>query len=346
MYSCRSPIGDMRVPQITYSEAATQAIVDEMRRDPRVFVMGEDIQLGLYAKAVQEFGAERIRNTPICEAGFIGAGIGAALTGMRPVVEATVATFLYSAMDQIANQAAKSRYMFGGQASVPIVIRSATYYGTSSAAHHSDRPWSLFAQVPGLKIIVPATPCEVKGLLKAAIRDGNPILCFDDGTLLDSLGEVPEGDYIVPIGKADIKRSGSDVTIVALAAAVRDSLAAARLLENEGISAEVVDLRTVVPLDREAILRSVAKTGRLVVVDPAPLMCSIASEVAATAAQYAFDSLRAPIVRVAAPNVPVPFNPQLERLMYPTVESIADATRRLFSREFAYSRAATDDLMS
>ncbi|MFC4311607.1 alpha-ketoacid dehydrogenase subunit beta [Steroidobacter flavus] len=315
--------------QITYAEAAIQAVVDEMRLDPRVFVMGEDLRAGAYADVLPEFGPERIRNTPICESGFIGAGIGAALTGMRPVIEATVATFLYSAMDQIANQAAKSRYMFGGQACVPVVIRSSTYYGTSSAAHHSDRPWGLFAQVPGLKIVVPATPYEAKGLMRSAIRDGNPVLCFEDCTLLELCGEVPDGDYTVPIGTAAIKRLGSDLTIVALAAAVKRSLEAADLLARQGISAEVVDIRTVVPLDRSTILRSVQKTRRLIVVDPAPLMCSVASEVAATAAEYAFDCLRAPIVRLTAPDVPVPFNPCLEALMYPTVEGIAAAAQAL-----------------
>jgi acetoin:2,6-dichlorophenolindophenol oxidoreductase subunit beta len=317
------------VSQLSYAEAAKQAICEEMRQDPRVFVMGQDAQIALYADVLQEFGAERIRNTPICEAGFYGAGIGAALTGMRPVIEAAFSTFFYSAMDQIANQAAKSRYMFGGQASVPLVIRSLVAYSVALAAHHSDRPWGLFAHVPGLKIIVPTTPREVKGLLKAAIRDGNPVLCFDDFNLLGLRGDVPGGDYTVPIGVADIKRTGSDVTIVALAAAVHYSLAAAQVLEGEGISVEVVDIRTVVPLDRQTILESVGKTGRLLVVDAAPLTCSLASEVAATVAEKAFERLKAPIVRLTAPDVPVPFSPYLERLMYPTATSIAGAVRRI-----------------
>jgi pyruvate dehydrogenase E1 component beta subunit len=314
---------------MTYSEAARTAIIEEMRRDPRVFVMGEDIETGPYAAAVQEFGRERIRNTPICEAGFIGAGIGAALTGMRPVIEATVSTFLYSAMDQIANQAAKSRYMFGGQASVPIVIRSALYYNAGSAAHHADRPWGLFAQVPGLKIVVPATPYDAKGLLKSAIRDGNPVLCFEDYTLFGSRGEVPEGDDTIPLGVADTKRAGCDLTIVALAAAVHHSVAAAQMLESDGISVEVVDIRTVVPLDWQTILMSVSKTGRLIVVDPAPRTCSVASEVAATVAELAFHELKAPIVRLTAPDIPVPFSHELEQLMYPTAASIANAARKL-----------------
>lgn len=319
--------------QITYREAAKQGIVEEMRRNPQVFVMGQDVQTGLYADAVEEFGRERIRNTPISEAGFYGAGIGAALTGMRPVIEAAFSTFFYSAMDQIANQAAKSRYMFGGQASVPLVIRGYVAYSIGAAAHHSDRPWGLFAQVPGLKIIVPATPCDAKGLLRSAIRDGNPVLCFDDFTLLASRGEVPEGDYTIPLGVADIKRVGSHVTVVALAAAVHHSLVAAQTLESEGISVEVIDIRTVVPLDRKTILESVAKTGRLVAVDAAPSTCSVASEVVATVAENVFECLKAPVVRLTAPDVPVPFSPNLERLMYPTPEGIAAAARKLCGRQ-------------
>src|SRR5690349_2589331 len=267
---------------LTYIDASKQAIVEEMRRDPRVFVMGQDVRSGMYADVVKEFGEERLRNTPVSETGFYGAGIGAALTGMRHVIEAAFCTFFYSAMDQIANQAAKSRYMFGGQASVPLVIRGLVAYSVAAAAHHSDRPWGLFAQIPGLKIVVPATPYDAKGLLKSSIRDANPVLCFDDITLLGIQGEVPDADFTVPLGVASIKRAGSDVTIVGLAAAVHHSLAAAQVLEGEGISAEVIDIRTVVPLDWKTILGSVYRTGRLVVVDPAPRTCSVASEVAAS----------------------------------------------------------------
>lgn len=326
------------MPDITYLEASKQAIIEEIRSDPRVFVMGQDLQTALYADVLQEFGAERIRNTPICENGFIGAGIGAALTGMRPIVEVACSTFLYSAMDQIANQAAKSRYMFGGQASVPIVIRTAAVYAMSAAAHHSDRPWGLFAQVPGLKIVVPATPKDAKGLMKAAIRDGNPVLCLEDYTLFSSRGPVPEGDYAIPIGLADIKRVGSDLSIVTLAAAVCESLAAAQMLEAEGISAEVVDIRTVAPLDRRTIVRSVIKTGRLLVVDPAPGMCGVAAEVAASAAEDAFEHLQAPTIRITAPEIPVPYSPDLERLMYPTAERIAAAARKLCAHQPASER--------
>jgi acetoin:2,6-dichlorophenolindophenol oxidoreductase subunit beta len=317
------------VAWITYAEAAKQAIVEEMRADPRVFVMGEDIQAFAYADVLGEFGMERIRSTPICEGGFFGAGIGAALTGMRPVIEGAFSTFLYSAMDQVVNQAAKSRYMFGGQASVPIVIRCTVSYTVASAAHHSDRPWGVFAQFPGLKVIVPTTPSDVKGLLKSAIRDGNPVLCFDDCTLTGIQGEVPESEYTVALGQAAVRREGSDLTIVALAAGVQHSLAAAEQLDSEGISAEVIDIRSVAPLDRTTILQSVRRTGRLIAVDAAPGSCSVASEVAATVAEHAFDYLQAPVLRLTAPDVPVPFSPDLERLMYPTAQSIAQAARAL-----------------
>ncbi len=308
-----------------------QAIREEMRANPRVFAMGEDIQSGEFGDfGLSEFGAERVRSTPISEAGFIGAGIGAALTGMKPVIDIQCSAFLYSAMDQIVSQAAKSRYMFGGQSSIPIVVRAAVMYSSSSAAHHSDRPWGLFAQVPGLTIIVPSTPYDVKGLLKSAIRGGNPVLCFEENLLKDREGEVPEFDYTVPIGIAERRCAGSDLTIVSLGACVHSSLAAAEVLGGEGISVEVVDLRTVAPLDENTVLESVAKTGRLLVVDPAPGKCSIASEISAMVAEHAHSRLKAPVIRLTAPHVPVPFSPQLERLLYPTVDTIAAAARRLY----------------
>jgi acetoin:2,6-dichlorophenolindophenol oxidoreductase subunit beta len=317
------------VALVTYLEAARGAILEEMARDPRVFVMGQDLHAGQYADALARFGRARIRNTPISEAGFIGAGIGAALTGMRPVIEGSVSTFLYSAMDQIVNQAAKSRYMFGGQASVPIVIRSTVYYMAAAAAHHSDRPWAMFAQIPGLKIVVPSTPHDAKGLLTSAIRDHNPVLCFDDYTLFDLKEEVPQDTYLIPIGRADIKRRGSDLTIVAIGGSVIHSMEAAQELAHAGISSEVVDLRSLVPLDRETLLHSVAKTGRLIVVDPAVRTCGVAAEIAAIVAEEAFSHLRSPIIRITAPSVSVPFSPQLERLVYPNVRQIVAAGRRL-----------------
>lgn len=318
--------------QLTYLEAAWRAISEEMRADSRVFVMGQDLELEA-APVAKEFGTDRVRNTPISEAGFIGAGLGAALTGMRPIVELGCSTFLYSAMDQVVNQAAKSRYMFGGQAHVPLLIRAPVLYDMSLAAHHSDRPWAIFSQAPGLKVIVPSTPYDVKGLLKSALRDGNPVICFDDYNLAERRGEVPETDYAVSIGVADIKRAGSDVTLVSLGASVHNGLVAAQRLAEEGISVEVVDLRTIVPLDRATILKSVQKTGRLIVVDPAPGMCSVASEVAATVAERAFEHLKSPVLRMTAPDVPVPFSPELESLMFPTIEGIVTRIRRQFFGE-------------
>jgi len=317
-----------------------QAVVEEMRSDARVFVMGEDVQDYAYAAVLQELGRERIRNTPICEGGFFGAGIGAALTGMRPVIEGAFSTFLYSAMDQIANQAAKSRYMFGGQASVPLVIRSVVAYTGGLAAHHSDRPWGIFAQIPGLKIIVPTTPYDVKGLLRSAIRDGNPVLCFEDATLSATVGEIPAGDYTIPIGVAEVKQPGIDATIVAVAGAVQHSLEAARLLAEEGISIEVIDVRTVAPLDFATIMTSVTKTRRLIAVDPAPGTCGIASEIAARVAEHAFGALLTPIIRLTAPDIPVPFSPALERLMYPTVERIAAAARKVCGHSISDAASA------
>lgn len=312
---------------MTYSEAIWSAIHEEMRADPRVLILGQDVEVDAES-AKREFGTARVRDTPIAESGFIGAGIGAALTGMRPVVVLGCSTFLYSAMDQIVNQAAKSRYMFGGQACVPLVIRAPVLYNISLAAHHSDRPWGLFAQAPGLKIVAPASPYDAKGLMKAAIRDNNPVICFEDVLLSEQRGEVPEDAYTIPIGSADIKREGCDVTLVGLAGAVEACLKAAEILASEGIGAEVVDLRTVVPLDRETLLSSVAKTGRLVVVDPAPSTCGVASEVAAYVAEHAFKHLKAPVARLTAPDVPVPFSVKLECLLYPTATSIAQTARR------------------
>lgn len=321
------------MPEITYNDAIQAAIREEMRRDPRIFVMGQDVEVLMWnGEARREFGEERIRNTPISELGFIGAAIGAALTGMRPIVEVGCTTFLYPAMDQIINQAAKSRYMFGGQASIPLVIRAPVIYSISMAAHHSDRPWGLFAQAPGLKIIAPASPFDAKGLLKSAIRDDNVVLCFEDCTLAGISGEVPENEYVIPMGVADVKRTGLDVTVVAVAGSVNVSLAAAKQLEQEGISTEVIDVRTIVPFDRPTIIKSIRKTGRLIVVDPAPRMCGFAAEVSATVAEEAFSSLKAPIKRITAPDVPVPFSPRLEQLLYPSADDVVEAARSLYAR--------------
>lgn len=317
--------------EVSFREAALQAIRGEMRADPRVFVMGEDVQSGAFGNfGFKEFGPERVRNTPISEGGFIGAGIGAALTGMRPVIDIQCSTFLYSAMDQIVSQAAKSRYMFGGQSRIPLLIRASVFYGSSSAAHHSDRPWGLFAQAAGLTVMVPATPYDAKGLIRSALRAARPVLCLEEGLLAAQCGEVPDDDYTVPLGVANVKRVGSDITIVAIGACVLHSLAAADALAKEGLSVEVVDVRTVAPLDRCTIIDSVVKTGRLIVVDAAPMMCSVASEIAATVAENAFGKLKARIVRVVAPDIPVPFSPALEKGLYPSVEKIVNVAQAIW----------------
>jgi pyruvate dehydrogenase E1 component beta subunit len=320
------------VRELTYLQAIAEAGAEEMRRDPAVFVMGEDIRTGLFgatAGFLDEFGPERVRNTPISETGFVGAAIGAAMTGMRPIVDMSISVFLYVAMDQVVSQAAKDTYLFGGQATIPLVIRSALFYGGSNAAHHSDRPYPMFMNVPGLKIITPTTPHDAKGLLKAAIREDDPVMCFEDCTLWYSKGPVPEEEYIIPLGTADIKRQGDDVTVVAVAGSVPHALAAAKQLEGEGISAEVIDPRTLVPLDWETILSSVAKTGRLVVADPAHTTCSAASEISAIVAEHGFENLRAPILRVTTPDVQIPFSPALERHLYPNAQKISAAARRV-----------------
>jgi TPP-dependent pyruvate/acetoin dehydrogenase alpha subunit/pyruvate/2-oxoglutarate/acetoin dehydrogenase E1 component len=320
-------VGDSEATkQMTYLEATMQTIGDEMRRDPTVFVMGEDVREGLYGSiAIEEFADDRIRDTPISEAGFVGAGVGAALTGLRPVIQMGVSTFLYSAMDQVINQAAKLRYMSGGQASVPLVLLAPVMYRGSIAAHHSDRPYALFANSPGLKIAAPSTPYDMKGLMAAAIRADDPVIVFADTTLWGTRGQVPEGDYTIPFGLADVKREGTDVTLVAIAGAVGLCLSAADKLEEDGVSVEVVDPRSLVPLDYETITGSVAKTGRLVVVDAAPRTCGFAGEIVATVAERC--ELLASPARVTGADVPTPFSPPLERFTLPDAERVVAAVR-------------------
>ncbi len=318
--------------EITYLEAVYEAQHEEMQRDERVFIIGEDIETSFFGTTsgfLEEFGAKRVRNTPLSENGFIGAAAGAALVGARPIVDVTIASFLYVAMDQLISIASKATYMYGGQARVPLVIRASMFYGGNNAAQHSDRPHPVFMNMPGFKIIAPSTPVDMKGLLKSAVRDDDPVISFEDGTLWGSRGPVPEdGDLLVPIGQADVKRQGTDVTVVAIAGTVPQALAAASELEGDGVSVEVVDPRTLVPLDTAAILGSVEKTGRLVVADPAHRTCSAASEIAAVVAEDGFWSLKAPIQRVTTPPVHVPFSPALEPQMYPTKDKIVQAVRR------------------
>jgi acetoin:2,6-dichlorophenolindophenol oxidoreductase subunit beta len=316
---------------VTYLQAVTEALAEEMERDERVFLMGEDVawnMMGATGGLVEKFGPERVRNTPISEAGFVGAGAGAAMVGMRPVVDIMIAPFLYVAFDQIVSIVAKSTYLYGGQAKVPLTVRAPMLYGRGSAAQHSDRPYPTFMTVPGLKLVVPSTPHDVKGLLKAAIRDDDPVICFEDGSLWGTRGEIPDDDYIVPLGQAAVRREGTDVSVVAIAGSVPHALTAAEQLAGEGISVEVIDLRSIVPMDRDRLLASVAKTGRLVVCDPAHEMGSVASEISALIAEEGFWSLQAPIIRVTTPHTHIPFSAEMERPLYPNPDRIAAAVRR------------------
>ena len=321
----------------SFLEAIRQAQVEEMQRDDRVFIMGEDIVANVFGTTtgfVEQFGPARVRDTPISENGFIGAAAGAAMVGMRPIVDATISSFLYPAMDQILSIIAKSRYIYGGQTTLPLVIRSCLFYGNSNAAQHSDRPYSMFMNVPGLKIIVPSDPLDMKGLLKSAIRDDDPVLCFEDSTCWASKAEPPEDpDFLIPLGQGVVKREGTDITVIAIAGAVPIALKAAQRLAKDGISIEVIDPRTLVPLDRELILRSVRKTGRAITVDPAHQTCSAGSEIAAIIAEYAFDALRGPVLRVATPDTHLPFSPAIEKALYPSADRIIAAARRLVGAE-------------
>ena len=315
---------------LSYREAVFAAQAEEMRRDPTVFVMGEDLASGMYGPGIEEFGPERVRNTPISEAALIGAAVGAALTGLRPIAHVGNAGFLYGAMDQITSQVAKNRYMFGAQAAMPLVVRLSISYGASSAAHHSDRPYPMLMNVPGLKIVLPSTPADAKGLLKASIREDDPVIFIEDGTLAGTKGEVDDdAEAIVELGRACLRTTGSDVTVVAVASAVSEALSAAKDALEDGISVEVLDLRSLVPLDRTTLLTSVAKTGRLVVADPANRTCGLAAEVSAIVAEEAFASLLGPILRVTTPDVPVPFSPALERPLYPNRHRILRAIHAL-----------------
>jgi pyruvate dehydrogenase E1 component beta subunit len=319
----------------SYLDAIFQAQHEEMSRDKRVFIMGEDIRCSVFGTTLgflKDFGPERVRDTPISENGFVGAAAGAAMVGMRPIVDVTLAPFLYPAMDQIVSIIAKSRYIYGGQAKLPLVIRSCLFYGNSNAAQHSDRPYPMFMNIPGLKIIVPSNAYDMKGLLKAAIRDDDPVLSFEDGTCWLSKAELPDDpDFLIPLGKGEVKREGSDVSIIAIAGAVPTALKAADKLAKEGISAEIVDPRTLVPLDRDLILRSVRKTGRAITVDPAHQTCSAGSEIAAIIAEHAFHSLRGPVLRVATADTHLPFSPLIEKALYPTVDRVCAAVHQLMA---------------
>jgi len=315
---------------MSYLDALVQAQIEEMDRDERVILMGEDIAVYGGGKVVERFDSKRVWSMPISEASFAGVGIGAAINGLRPIVDLSISSFIYLAADQIINQASKLRYMTGGQIKVPIVFRCCMYYGAALAAQHSDRPYPLFMNVPGLKIISPSSPADIKGLLKSAVRDDDPVLIFEDTKLWPAKGDVPDdADFLVPIGKAVVKREGSDVTVIAIAGAMRPAMEAAEALANEGISVEVIDPRTLKPLDMETMLHSIVKTGRLVIVENAHRLCSVAGEISAIASEQTFDSLKKPVQRLTAPDVHVPFSPPLEELLYPNKDKIIAAVRKI-----------------
>jgi pyruvate/2-oxoglutarate/acetoin dehydrogenase E1 component len=316
--------------EITFVQGINEAIAEEMRRDPKVFVMGEDVRLSAFGTTgglVDEFGPERVRNTPISETGFVGAGIGAAITGYRPVVEVQIASFFWVTMDQICNQMAKLPYMSGGQAKLPITVRSVCGVIGSAAAQHSETMYSSFLNVPGLKIVVPSNPHDAKGMLKSAIREDNPVLFFEHLRLGAKKGQVPDGEFLVPLGKAAILREGKDVSVIALAWMVDLAMEAAAKLAEAGISAEVIDVRSLVPLDKETVYTSVKKTGRAVVVDEAHKTGSAASEIAACIAEDLFSSLRGPVKRVCSVDTPIPFSPPMENFVIPSTSKIVEAVQ-------------------
>ena len=325
---------------MSYLGAIGAAQREAMDADSRVIIMGEDVEANVYGTMggksrsdkgdfLQLFGPNRIRNTPISEEVMVGAAAGAAMTGLRPIVDLSYSTFLYMAMDQFINQVAKSRYMFGGQSSMPVVFRSAMFYGLSTAAHHSDRPYPMFMNMPGLKIMVPASPTDAKGLLRSAIDMDDPVMSFEACMLWGMKEDVDEGEFRIPFGVARTVRAGTDVTLVAISSAVQQAILAAKVLEAEGISVEIIDPRTLVPFDSDAVLNSVARTGRLVIADPANKTCGAAAEISAIVAEQAFDCLKAPIIRVTTPDTHIPFSPALEKQLYPNATTIADAVRKV-----------------
>ncbi|WP_230932418.1 alpha-ketoacid dehydrogenase subunit beta [Priestia sp. TSO9] len=332
--------------KLSMSEAINEAMKLAMRKDENVILLGEDVAggaeidhlqddeawggvLGVTKGLVQEFGRERILDTPISEAAYIGAAMGAAATGLRPVAELMFNDFIGCCLDQVLNQGAKFRYMFGGKAEVPVTIRTTHGAGFRAAAQHSQSLYALFTSIPGIKVVVPSNPYDAKGLLLAAIEDNDPVIFFEDKTLYNMKGEVPEGYYTIPLGKADVKREGTDLTIVAIGKQVNTALTAADQLSHKGIDVEVVDPRSLSPFDEETILSSVEKTNRLIVIDEANPRCSIATDIAALVADKGFDMLDAPIKRITAPHTPVPFSPPLEDIYLPTPQKVIEVVAEL-----------------
>jgi len=319
--------------EISYSEAIREAMCEEMRRDPSVFLMGEDVGVfggvwGVSHDMLAEFGEERVRDTPISEIAIVGAGLGAAMMGMRPIAEIMFGDFLMCAGDQIVNQVAKARFMSGGKARVPLTIRVTSGAPGSAAAQHSQSPESWFMNIPGLKIVVPSTPADAKGLLKTAIRGDDPVIFLEHKMLYGDVGPVPEDEnFLVPFGQANILREGKDVTIIGVSIMVKKALQAADILAKEGIEAEVIDIRTLVPLDKETLIKSVAKTNHVIIAHEAHKRAGPGAEIAAVLAEEAVEYLDGPIMRVAAKNVPLPYSPVLENYVLPDAGDIVDAAK-------------------
>jgi acetoin:2,6-dichlorophenolindophenol oxidoreductase subunit beta len=323
--------------EITFAQAINEALAEEMRRDPRVFIIGEDVaEAGTPFKVlsglVKEFGTKRVIDSPISEAGIAGIGVGAAMTGMRPVVDIMFGDFITLTMDQLVNQAAKIHYMSGGKLKVPMVLRTTLGATRRSAAQHSQSLHAWLSHIPGLKVAVPSTPYDAKGLLKSAIRDDNPVVFFEDKMMYQLKGSVPAGEYTIPLGVADVKRVGNDITLVATSSMVHVALAAAEALQGAGVSAEIIDVRTTVPLDKEAIIESVKKTTRAIVVDEGYERYGVTAEIASVIADGAFYYLDAPVKRLGAMDVPVPFSPVLEDQTVPTAETVAALAMKLCGR--------------
>jgi pyruvate/2-oxoglutarate/acetoin dehydrogenase E1 component len=324
--------------EITLSQAVNEAIAEEMRRDPTVFLLGEDVaEAGTPFKVlkglVEEFGRDRIIDTPISEPGFTGIAVGAAMTGSRPIVDLMFGDFLFLIMDQICNQAAKTHYMSGGKLNVPMVLRTNLGATRRSAAQHSQSLHGLVAHIPGLKVALPSSAYEAKGLMKTAIRDNNPVVIFEDKLMYQEKAPVPEEEYLIPFGKANILKTGRDITFVATSSMVQVAQKAAAILSAEGIEAEIIDPRTIVPLDEETIIESVRKTSRAIVIDEGHQSFGVTAEIAARIAEKAFYHLDAPVQRMGAMDVPIPFSPALEDLTVPTPDGVADRARHVLKGE-------------
>jgi acetoin:2,6-dichlorophenolindophenol oxidoreductase subunit beta len=323
--------------ELTMSQAVNEALAEELRRDPTVFLIGEDVAeaghpFKVLSGLVDEFGPDRVIDSPISEAGISGLGLGAAMTGMRPVVDIMFGDFLALVMDQLVNQAAKIHYMSGGSLKAPLTIRTTLGATRRSAAQHSQSLHAWVAHIPGLKVCLPSTPADAKGLLKSAIRDDNPVVIFEDKMMYAVKGPVPDGDHVVPLGLADVKREGEDVTVIATSSMVQVALAAADELERDGVSVEVVDPRTISPLDRATLGASARKTGRVIVVDEGHQSYGASAELAAVVAEEAFWHLDVPVVRLGAMDVPIPFSPVLEDETVPTPERVVEAALRLLGK--------------